>query len=45
MSLRKEAVAKLEEEGRVWAEAKLALENQVRSSQASRVIELGNLTR
>ena len=31
MSLRKEAVSKLEEEGRAWSEARLALENQVRS--------------
>ena len=31
MSLRKEAVSKLEEEGRAWTEARLALENQVRS--------------
>jgi len=35
VSLRKEAVSKLEEEGRAWTEARLALENQVRSSQAS----------
>ena len=31
VSLRKEAVSKLEEEGRAWLEAKLALENQVKS--------------
>ena len=29
VSLRKEAVSKLEEEGRAWKEAKMALENQV----------------
>merc|ERR1719500_2158172 len=35
VSLRKEAVSNLEEKGRAWTEARLALENQVRSSQAS----------
>ena len=33
MSLRKEAVSKLEEEGRAWEEAKLGLENQVKHSR------------
>ena len=33
MTLRKEAVSKLEEEGRAWEEAKLGLENQVKHSR------------
>ena len=44
MSLRKEAVGKLEEESRAWEEARQALENQVSQKSFKSFLQLSSCT-